>query len=102
VYSAVKNSYKKRKASSGDNGEDEDGGEGSDGDNEYGEGKQVIVNEETDEKIGKVNFEVYEGVGWKHPQGTQLLCTPLTEHVAKDGALYDCYVRTVPDEREYY
>jgi hypothetical protein len=45
VYSAVKNSYKKRKASSGDNGEDEDGGEGSDGDNEYGEGKQVIVNE---------------------------------------------------------
>jgi hypothetical protein len=31
VYSAVKNSYKKRKASN-----DDDGGEGSDGDNEFG------------------------------------------------------------------
>jgi hypothetical protein len=100
VYSAVKNGYKKRKASSDGNGDDEDGGEGSDGDIEHGEGKQVIVNEETDEKTGKIDFEVYEGVGWKHPQGTQLLCIPLTEHVAKDGALYDCYVRTVPDERE--
>jgi hypothetical protein len=62
----------------------------------------VIVNEETDETTGKVDFEVYEGVGWKHPQGTQLLCIPLTEHVTKDGALYNCYVRTVPDERECY
>jgi hypothetical protein len=30
-----------------------------------------------------------------------LLCVPLTEHVARDGTLYDCTLRTVPDNRWY-
>jgi hypothetical protein len=84
---------------SDDGDREEDGGGG---DSEYGdENQQVVVREHTNKKTGEVNFEVFEDYGWLRPGGTQLLCIPLTEHVAKDGTLYDCTLRTVPDHRWY-
>jgi hypothetical protein len=84
-----------------DHGSDDGDREGDyGGDSEYGdEHQQVVVREHTNKKTGEVNFEVFEDYGWLRPGGTQLLCIPLTEHVAKDGTLYDCTLRTVPDNR---
>jgi hypothetical protein len=118
VYKSFKNnsffkSCKKRKASGdanetdeddGDaNGDGESAGDDDDSDNGYGDqDKEVVVREDLDEETGKVDCEVYEGMGWKLTQGTQLLCIPLTEHVAEDGALYECSVGAVPDNVEYF
>jgi hypothetical protein len=72
---------------------------------EYGydyDGKTVVVQEITDQVSGKVDYQVFEDGNWKRPEGYQLLCLPITQEVGEDGALYECNVRTVPDNREYY
>jgi hypothetical protein len=62
----------------------------------------VVVRETTDRNTGKVDFELFEDGNWKRPCGTQLLCIPITQEVAEDGALYSCCVRTTPDSSRTY
>jgi hypothetical protein len=97
----------------GDNeGGDDDADHGSDdgdregdysGDSEYGdEHQQVVVREYTNKKTCEVNF--FRGLRRLRLAASRrhaALVHPLTEHVAKDGTLYDCTLRTVPDHRWY-
>jgi hypothetical protein len=67
----------------------------------YGGG--VAVREEVNKGTGEAVFEVFDyGGPWKcvSSKGTQLLCIPITDKVADDGALYHSMVRTVPDNLE--
>jgi hypothetical protein len=75
----------------------------ADGQTNEHNGGGVAVRESVDEDTGEVDFQVFdyaESQTWKAPTGTQLLCIPITDEVAADGALYESVVRTVPDKLE--
>lgn len=63
-------------------------------------GQNIVVKEGSDLATGKVIKQVYEDGNWKRPSGVELLCIPIAEN-CKSGAMYSCYVRTHPDNRDY-
>jgi hypothetical protein len=111
VYNKVKESYadylKPDHPRWEDNEGDGDGDEMSfngsaQDDDDHCHEERVVVREHTDWVTGKVNFELFEDGDWKRPCGTQLLCIPITQEVADDGALYSCSVRTTPESSRTY
>jgi hypothetical protein len=111
VYNKVKESYADYLKPDHPRGEDNEGdgdgdemsfsGSAQDDDGHCHE-ERVVVREHTDWVTGKVNFELFEDGDWKRPCGTQLLCIPITQDVAEDGALYSCCVRTTPESSRTY
>ena len=64
-------------------------------------GQNIVVEETNDPVTSKIVKQVYLDGNWKRPRGIELLCVPISDNEDQDSAMYSCFVRTHPDNRDY-